>query len=206
MARPVVSDIAEELYASLGPWQRRDTQIGEDTDQWRLLELCEALAGGLQDVEDIVRDTDDDPGWSIVLDADRAPVDWLPWLGQFVGVRLPVGLSEADQRARIKSTDGFQRGSPEALKEAARSYLTGTKSVFFIERFGSAYRLHVATLIAETPDPGVVERALLEQKPAGIVMTYTAIAGWDYAALAFTQPTYASLPAAFDTYAEMAIG
>lgn len=206
MPRPVVSDTAEELYASLGPWQRRDTAIGEATDEWRLLELCEGLAGGLQGVEDIIRDTDDGPGWSIVMDADRAPVDWLPWLGQFVGVRLPPGLSEAEQRARIKNTDGFQRGTPEALKAAARSYLTGSQSVFFIERYGSPYRLQVATLIAETPDPAVVERALLEQKPAGIVLTYATVAGHDYATLAATHVSYASLPGAYPTYADMAIG
>jgi hypothetical protein len=206
MPRPVVSDVAEELYASLGPWQRQDTAIGGATDEWHLLELCEALAGGLQGVEDIIRDTDEDPGWSIVLDVDRAPIEWLPWLGQFVGVRLPPGLSEEEQRARIKNTDGFQRGSPEALKAAARSYLTGSQSVFFIERFGSPYRLRVATLITETPDPGIVERALLEQKPAGIVLTYVTVAGHDYNTLAATHVSYASLPGAYATYADMAIG
>lgn len=206
MPRPVVSDTAEELYASLGPWARRDTDIGESSDEWRLLELCEALAGGLQAVNDVVRDTDDGPGWSIVMDADRAPIGWLPWLGQFVGVRIPAGLSEAEQRARIKNTDGFQRGTPEALKAAARSYLTGDQTVFFIERYGSPYRLQVATLDSETPDPVAIERALLEQKPAGVILTYVTVAGHDYATLAATHVTYAELPGDYASYAAMAIG
>lgn len=41
-----------------------------------------------EEIDSYVRDTDDGPGWSVLLDADAAPVKGLPWLAQLVGVSL----------------------------------------------------------------------------------------------------------------------
>lgn len=70
-----------------------------------------------------MRDSAAGPGWSPVLDVDRAPVEWLGWLAQFAGVRLRPGLAAPEQRARIKNTDGHRRGSSPALRAAARQHL-----------------------------------------------------------------------------------
>ncbi len=151
MARPVVKDVTEDLYSRLGPWQRADTIRGTEDDKWHLLEMSEAAIQGLQPVEDVVRDTDDGPGWSAVMDVDRCPREWLPWMAQLAGVRIPPGLTEAEERDWVRRADGMRRGTPTAVKEAAAKVLRGTKSVLLVERHGSAYRFTVTTLADETP-------------------------------------------------------
>lgn len=170
-----------------------------------LLTLCEAIAGRLQGVEDLIRDdpVTGDPGWSIVMDVDRAPDDWLAWLAQFAGVRLDPSLSDADQRIRIKSTDGFKRGTPAAIAGAVQPLLTGTKTVQIVERYGTAYRLNVITLAAETPDPAKVQAAALAQKPAGLVMTVIAVATADWNAFTLSHSSYNDVLATYINYNEV---
>jgi hypothetical protein len=201
LPRPVVSQEAEDLYAALGPWSKADT----DNAFWYLLDLCEAVAGRLTPIEAVIRDdpNTDDPGWSIVMDVDRAPPEWLGWLAQFGGVRLDPALDDAAQRARIKSTDGFKRGTPSAIVAAAQQYLTGTKSVFLSERSGSAYRFTISTLIAETPNLADVIAALIKQKPAGLVMSVMSITGADYDSVAGTHTDYNDVRTTFVNWAEM---
>lgn len=175
------------LYEMLGPLAQWDPQAA-----WSLLILVNAIGSGLgfQLVEDLVRDTPEGPGWSALLDVERCPEIALPWLAQLVGVRLPPGLSEADQRARIRSTDGFRRGTRAAMIGAARATLTGGRTVLFRERDGAghgypaspdyAYVLTVHTYTSETPNPTATLNALLAQKPGGILMFYTAIDGQDW--------------------------
>lgn len=171
------------------------------------------LARAFDQVADISRDGDDGrPGYARLFnaqDADDCPATFLPFVGQFVGVEMLPGLTEAQQRLRIRETDGFKRGTPEAIRGAARQFLVGPSgagddaTVFLNERQGGAYKLGVSTLVSETPDPGAVLRALLEQKPAGILLTYTAIAGGDYATLKGTHTDYADVKAEFADYAEL---
>lgn len=204
--RPEVSDITEELYGRLGPWARAD---GEDTG-WALLHYCEAIAGRLlQPLEDIIRDQDGAPGWSQILDVDRAPEEWLPWLGQLVGVRMPDGLPAAQWRSRVKATDGFRRGSPEAIRAAARQHLIGpdgtgdSATVYLVERNGHPYRLAVVTLTPETPDPAKMQAAVKEQKPAGLTITFATVTGNTYAAIRDAFATYTLANADYATYTAM---
>lgn len=204
MPKTVVSDTATELYESLGPWYRAAEARGVSTDKWELIEMCEASIGlGLDPINVLVRDSDAGPGWSIVMDTDRAPVEWLPWNAQIGGVRVLQGLIEAAQRARIKSTDGMKRGSPGAIVGAAQQFLAGTKTVYLVERHGSAYRLTVATNAAETPDLAAMTRAVIAQKPGGIVMAVTTVVGGDYNTLRDTHATYNEIKALYATYAEV---
>lgn len=195
--RPIVSDAAEALYDFLGPWKRADV------DSWQLLEFCEAGAMGLQPLWDVINDQDDAPGWSQVLDLDRAPVAWLPWLGQFVGVHYRAGLPETEQRLRIRETDGFKRGSVGAIQGAARQYLAGpdgtgsTATVYLIERHGSPYRYTVTTWASETPDSDAVLRALKEQKPGGLLMFHSVIVGGDFNTLRDTHLDFNEIAADF---------
>jgi hypothetical protein len=86
-------------------------------------------------IEGYARDRPDGtPGWAILLDPDLCPAEALPYLAQFVGVKLPEGLTEAQQRFRIKATDGFNRGKPSAIIAAAQQFLTGNKTVIIRER------------------------------------------------------------------------
>lgn len=204
MPRPIVSEAAEELYISLGPWSRADEAMGE-SGGWPLLIFCEAIAGRLQPLESLIRDTDDGPGWSVVLDADRAPAEWLPWLGQFVGVTLRPSMSEEEQRTMIRTLPGTIRGTARAIESAAAQYLTGERRVYLIERHGSAYRLTVSMLDSEAPvaDRPRIEMAIREQKPAGIVLAVQYIEGGDYNTLRDTHTSYDDLLTIYGSYDEI---
>jgi hypothetical protein len=199
---------AGRLYDSLAPLAKADPE-----NQWALLILCNAIGAMYQLIEDLVRDTPEGPGWSLLLDLNRCPPEALPWLGQFAGVRTLPGSSEADMRARIASTDGFRRGTRDALIGAARATLTGAQTVVFRERDGAsqgdpsspnfAYYLTVTTYTDQTPDPTATLRALLAQKPGGIVLAYRTAAGQSYAQLNTNHPDYAAVKAAYPTYADV---
>lgn len=147
MAQPPLSTTAQRLYDAVAPMAYDDEANG-----WALALFCQAMALTLDEAADLSRDEDDgSPGYSGLFDADTIPAKLLPWLGQLIGVAVPTDQPEAVQRARIKSTDGFQRGTPGAIIGAAQAHLTGTQTVYLIERHGSAYRLTVSTLQSETP-------------------------------------------------------
>jgi hypothetical protein len=187
---------AGRLYGMLAPLAQKDPVAG-----WSLLILVNAIGLEYQLVEDWVRDSPDGPGWSLLMDLDRCPPEALPWLGQFVGVRVPTGLNDAQARAWVASTDGFRRGTPAAMRGAAQATLTGDKLVVFTERFnGDAYALDVATYVDQTPDPALTERALIAQKPGGIVMTYRASPGQDYGIVDATNVDYAAVHAKYPSY------
>jgi hypothetical protein len=199
MARPVVSQAAESLYAILLPVAFADEQL-----DWPLLRYCETLAGTLQEVNDYTASENGYPPWSVIVDVDRAPFKALPWLGQLVGLRMPVRLvTETDAqyetriRDYIRQPPGFRRGTPSDLIEAAQLHLTGTKTVILRERYGGAYRLEILTKAGETPNSDYVLRALLARKPAGLVLTYTLLAGQDYQILYTDHATYQIM---FTTY------
>ena len=60
------------------------------------------------------------PGWSQVLDINRAQTTVLPWLGQFVGVRInpSENISKTALTKKIKNHSSFQRGTRDALVSA----------------------------------------------------------------------------------------
>ena len=198
---------AARLYAMLAPLAQWDAEAA-----WSLLILVNAIGGQFQLVEDWVRDTPDGaPGWSLLRDLDRCPPEALPWLAQFVGVRLLAGATDAQNRARIASTDGFRRGTRDAMVGAARATLTGVGTVVFRERDGAelghpaapeyAYYLGVRTYSSQTPNPTATLAALMAQKPGGIVLDYRTVAGQDYTSLKTNHATYAAVKAAYRDYA-----
>ncbi|HEX3454197.1 MAG TPA: phage tail protein [Gaiellaceae bacterium] len=197
---------AARLYTMLEPLAQSDPSYG-----WALLILCNAIGTEYQSVEDWVRDTPAGPGFSLLLDVDRCPPEALGWLAQFVGVRLRSGDSDADNRHRIVSTDGFRRGTYAAIQGAAYATLVGSKSVFIWERDHDpadtpdyAYYLTVSTYADQTPDQAATERAILAQKPAGLVLTYIVQDGQTYSQVKSRFATYADVSAAYATYAAMA--
>jgi hypothetical protein len=167
--------------------------------------LCESIARIFLELQEVF-DPDDPtvPPVAPILSVDLCP-DWaLPWLGQFVGVQLPVGIAPDAAREAIRSVAGWSRGTRRALEAAAGFYLTGAKTVYFRERdAGNAYALEVVTVTAETPDPAQVLAALAAQKPAGIILRYRTVEGWDYEQVILTGDTYADLTAAYATYDDL---
>jgi hypothetical protein len=147
------------------------------------------------------------PAWGVIMDVDVAPFKALPWLAQFVGVTVPhqnPGETDENYDARvrdyIRATPGFSRGTPEAMIVAAQQYLTGNKEVIIRERHGGAYLLQILTYASQTPDSAAVLKALISQKPAGIVLTYTVLAGQDYQLLYQNNATYQIVYTKYATY------
>jgi hypothetical protein len=174
-----------------------------------LLRFTDAIAAPFDAIDQLVRDTPEGPGWSQLLDVDRCPDAFLPFLGQFVGVEVDPNVSPDAQRAQIKGEGGFDRGTPGAMIAAAQRYLTGDQHVDLIERAPddlgdvNAYYLIVQTYGAETPDPPSVLEALLAAKPAGITLDYFVVGGATYAYVVANYASYTALQAAFPSYAAL---
>jgi hypothetical protein len=188
---------AARLYVALAPLAQQDPQ-----NAWSLLILCNAVGEMFQLLDDYVRDSPEGPGWSALMDVNRAPAEALGWLGQFAGVRLRPGDTEAQNRQRIKSTDGFRRGTPAAITAAAQATLTGAKTVGITERDGGdPYALKVNTFAPETPDTVATYNALLAAKPAGLTLTYsTGAAGQTYAGLNSKVASYTAMTTRYVNY------
>ncbi|MCW3040937.1 MAG: LamG domain protein jellyroll fold domain protein [Solirubrobacterales bacterium] len=174
MSLPPLTPFASELY-----YQRTAPLAYQDaTNDYAWAVLCAALAT-MFDPYEFVRDSPAGPGYSSLLDLDRAPAGALGWLAMFAGVRTIPSLTDAQQRARIDATDGFQRGTPAAIIAAAQSHLTGTRRVSLFERDGGdPYALRVVTYAAETPSPAQTVADIVAAKPVGLMLTVQVLVGW----------------------------
>jgi len=186
------------LADALGPGLNRDADGNPNTVLEGWLDGPGHLLGA---IDDLVRGD----GWTDVLDPTATPTEWLGWVGQFAGVRLRRGLTEAQQRNRVLETAGQRRGTPEAIRGAARQLLTGSRLVKLQERTDadgnpSAYDLRVTTFEAETPDPGAVEAAIAAEKPAGLILHYRLLPGATNDQVAAGFATYDDLTAEFTDY------
>lgn len=194
---PAVHPTTERLYRDLGEGATR----GDADGGYLLLRLLEGWGALLGDVDDRVRATADGDGWEQELDVDvtRSPA----WLGQFVGVTIPDGTPDARARELVRERRSFRRGSPAQLIEVARAHLTGSARVDLRERDGSAYRVTVTTYATETPDPAAVLEALMEAKPAGLLLTHEVLQGVPYDERDAAHLTYDALDASAATYDQL---
>ncbi len=167
--RPVVGEVAEDLYAALSPAM---TDRDEEND-WALLWFLGGLGVSMQAVWDLVQADDSYDGWLRMLDPDTAPEIALGYLGQYAGAELQPGWTEQEKRDAIKTPSGFRRGAPAAFIQAVQRTLTGTKTVTLEERYtGEAYQMNFDTLEGETPDTNSTIRSALSAKPAGLQLYY----------------------------------
>lgn len=192
---PVLNPIAARVYEELAP-----ITYGEAANGYALAHFVEAWTRPMLTIEEIVRDTDAGPGWSTVMNPATAPELFLTWLAQFVGARLIPGEDATSLRNRITAMDGLRRGGPDSMRAAIQRTLTGTKTVIFNERQGSAWKLGVATFAIETPSVADTLAAILAQKPAGITLTYVTSTGATYALVVVTYDTYQDVKNSFLTY------
>jgi hypothetical protein len=194
------------LYRMLAPLAQFDP-----FNAWSLLVYLNAAARPYELVEAWVRDTEQGPGWSLLLDVDRCPPEALPWLAQLVGVRLIPGASADDSRARIRAVGGFHRGTRQAIYAAAKQTLTGAQNVFITERAATpegppvwgAYYLDVMTYANETPSQFETLQAILSQKPAGLVLNYRVQTGQSYRQVRDRFATYQDVRDTYPTYEDM---
>lgn len=174
MARPVVSQTAEDLYQALGPMRDEDEAL-----DWPLLRFCQAIAAPVAEVAELALDTETQVGWGPILDPTVCPAKALPWLGQFVGAVVPVGSDETTARAIVMHSPGWARGTPASIIATAQLWLTGAQHVDLEERAGgSAYAVEVTVYEAEVIDLASLTAAVQAALPAGFSLTVTTLAGW----------------------------
>lgn len=193
----------DELYASLEPILKDDSN-----NDWHAAVWLMAMGLMFQDMHTYIRSRGIST-YEVLLDVDNIPAANLPWLGQWVGVRInevPIEPATAD-RDKVKSHAGFARGSVPAMLDEISKTLTGTKHIFLRERWDgaldepNAYHLTIDVLTDEVPDPAATLTAILKQKPAGIVLHFNtvdtevwdeAVATWDTASPTMTWDTATS--------------
>lgn len=197
VVQPIIGDFAQRIYDQLEPIAWDDVN-----QEWALATYVGALDPMFQEIDDYASDGDDgEPGWSILLDLNRCPTKALPFMGQFVGVQLTPGLTDAQMRARIAAHPGFGRGTPSAIIAAAQAHLTGTGDVLMTERYtGDPYKLYVATRTSQTPNSTQTLADIMAAKPAGIILTYETIAGQTFQELLTNASPFSSTYTTYATF------
>lgn len=101
--------------------------------------IVAAFAQALDTLDAVAADGDDgSPGWLKLVDPDAADtVGQVAWAGQLVGATVPPGASLVEARAAVTDSPGWQRGTPDAIRAAARPFLQpGSGDVMLTERAG----------------------------------------------------------------------
>lgn len=199
MAMPALSYVGTRLYEAIDPLVR-----GQDAAQdYVAAKFTAARAAMFEQVAELVRDRDDMQGWAILFDPQQCPADLLPWLAQYEGVEIPPSVvDEQEIRDLIDETPSQQRGTIWSITALARRYLTGTRAVWFYERYlGDPDVLAIRTRTAETPDPDLLLSSIVKfQKPGGVILDYAAVAGLTYDEAEALWATYTIAEAASATY------
>ena len=115
---------------------------------------------------------------SDLVDGRTADDAWLPWLAQLFGVDIRYIRGEQELRDAIESgSSGFRSGSKQAIEDAVRSELTGTRSVAVFPHStpsgigtGGPWDVLIVTRASETPGFAAVVEAVTRKgaKPAGV--------------------------------------
>lgn len=191
-----ISDLAAVLYDSITPAQEIPPAAPEQTD---LMWWCVSLARPMDGWWAITQDN-----WESILDPYETPTEALGWLAQFDGTVIEPSWTEQEIRDAIARPDGFARGTPAAMMDAARRTLTGNKYVLLVERFGgNAYHIFMRTLDAETPDEAATRAAILSKKPAGLILDYEATSVQTFFQLDADHASFASVDGEYNSFAEL---
>lgn len=199
MPRPTVSALTDRLYDRL-PAVYRDADEPQDFPLLRWLSLLVDQAGEVDVLHDrIVPDNVAD--LSELADPATADLNWLPWIAQMVGVRLPRDVTGQAARDAVQfASSGYRGGTKAAVADAAKSELTGTRYATIYDHstdssvIGAAgeWDVLIVTRTSETPDVAKVLDAVVKKraKPAGVVLYHRAYtATWGAVQTAF--PTWA---------------
>lgn len=208
--RQVPTTLTELLLERLAPFLTPDVDPNGDHTNFvsALAAPAEQLFGLLWDQND-PDDPDYVPGWSPLFDVDLCPEQFLPFLGQMVGVPSSAlqGLSDSNQRQLIRAEAGQSRGTPGAILSAAQRHLAPGAFIVLQERLNGltdAVDAYAAVLGFRTADLLTTEQDLINAveavKPGGIQIVYVSTAGftWNEALHTFAADTF-SFNAAFAT-------
>jgi len=191
-----MSEISEDLYEAITPGQVRvqEDEVDEDTEV-----LCESIAVCLDQWWQILG-----VQWDNILSAEETPTEAIRYAAQFSGLQVETQWTEETQRTMLAAPPGFARGTVAAMVSAIQMTLTGSKTVYLVERpDGEAYQLIIRTLEGETPSPEMTEAAIRAVKPAGIMLDYDVLTGQTYNLIDVSYTTYQEVDDAYDSYDEM---
>lgn len=183
-------------------------------------DLVDSLTPGIEDPSNDLRsfwgDSVAEPlfgGWSVIvvendwetlLDPNETPAEALAYLAQFVGVRPRPSWSEADLRSSISHPEGFRRGTRPTVLEAAKRTLTGTQSLFVIERVnGDPDAAFIRSFTGETPSAATTKAAIEDALPYGIVLDYDVFTGQTFATLDAAYASFNAVDAAYASFDEL---
>lgn len=185
--------LADDYVAAHEPWL---TPALED--------YLRAIASMFSEVELLAFDSADGEGWTILFDPDRCPVKALPYLAQYVGERLPVGLGEVESREWIKDAPNQFRGTPYSIFHAAQRRLTGQRTVRLEERFGgNSEQLRVTTYTAETPDQAGTRADVESVLPHDVLLTFQVQAGQNWGDVKLAYASWGAVQAANPTWEDV---
>lgn len=98
-----------------------------------------------QEIEDYV-------GWDGLMDVDRIPEKGLPWLAQFVGVKLDYDNTEQGLRQQIRGHDRWGRGTPLSIIGPASKWIPNNSKLYMSERSPNPW--HITFIMVDSPGPG----------------------------------------------------
>jgi hypothetical protein len=192
---------ADDLVARHEPWLNDDLET-----------FLRAIASMFDDVElyalDVVDEDSNvtDEGWTILLDPDRCPALALPYLAQYVGERLPVGLEVSDPalaREWIKDAPNQRRGTMRSMFQAAQRRLLGTRLVAFRERDVEVDRVTFITYSSQTPDPAGTYADIRGQAPADVILNVAVRDGQAWFSVKDDYSTWRAVKDAYATWADV---
>lgn len=142
---------------------------------------------------------------SDLVDPSTADPAWLGWLAQIVGARLPAELTSSQRRDAVRQAARLNAGSQDALVGAARTALSGNRSVVVyphtrvsggVKAAGGPWDLTVVTNGTETPSSAAVLDAIrrLDAKPAGVRLFHIVYAG-TWSTFHSSYPTWSAIHA-----------
>lgn len=196
--RPVVSDLAENFYASLG--FHRDF---DEANDWALLKYVAAWVAPLDPVYELVRERDGMAPWAILYDPDRCPAESLPYTAQYVGIPVTPEMTETQLRNEIREPTGWARGREPAIRIATQRTLTGTQKVVIKSRTPGPGEHYVRVLASECPAPTRTELVVRAAVPAWELLDFDVFEGFTYADLKADVATYAAAKAKYPTYGDI---
>jgi hypothetical protein len=165
--------IADSLVEAFAPYLTSDLE-----DYLRSVGVC------FEQVERVVGDMEEsEESYPTLLDVDLTPPETLRYLAQYLGERIPAGISDPAAREWLQDHPHTRRGTERAIFLAAQRTLTGTRLVSLRTRTrldGGADIDYIAvrTIASQTPNPDAVYADLRKNLvPADIVLEYQAITG-----------------------------
>lgn len=202
MPKPDASPAALEIYEGLESAFTR----GDEERDWIALKICMAITAGRLDLlhSYLIDDITNLPAWAVIFDPERCPAPALPYLAQFSGAILTPEMDEAARCAAIQTPEAFSRGRKKSLEAVVKRRLTGTKAVIVTERYtGSAWKVRVETIEAETPEPEeTVADIKRYQLPIGTILFFNSrlVWSWGEAKESAEFPTWGDVKANFDSW------